>query len=98
MSRLFDLPEGGRAHPVAAHRTRRWLLVARVAGAAALIGAGPGVGPLVAGTAAAGAVPDAVSVFATAPAPGHPFGIAVDDDRIYVSTSAGDFFAGHLNS
>ena len=40
-----------------------------------------------------------VSVFASAPAPGHPFGIAVDDnDRVYVSTSAGDFFAGHQNS
>lgn len=44
-----------------------------------------------------------VSVFASAPAPGHPFGIAVDNGRIYVSTSAGDFFAdpangGHMNS
>ena len=32
------------------------------------------------------------------PYPGHPFGIAVDGDRVYVSTSAGDFFAGHQNS
>src|SRR6202022_823021 len=44
-----------------------------------------------------------VSVFATVPAPGHPFGGAVDKNRIYISTSAGDFFAspatgGHLNS
>src|SRR4051794_35982461 len=40
-----------------------------------------------------------VSVFASAPAPGHPFGIAVDGkNRVYVSTSAGDFFAGHQNS
>jgi hypothetical protein len=44
-----------------------------------------------------------VSVFASAPAPGHPFGVAVDDSRVYVSTSAGDFFAdpangGHRNS
>jgi sugar lactone lactonase YvrE len=39
-----------------------------------------------------------VSIFASAPAPGHPFGIAVDDSRVYVSTSAGDFFAGHQNS
>jgi sugar lactone lactonase YvrE len=39
-----------------------------------------------------------VSVFASVPAPGHPFGIAVDDKRVYVSTSAGDFFAGHANS
>ena len=37
-------------------------------------------------------------MFASAPAPGHPFGIAVGDGRVYVSTSAGDFFAGHLNS
>src|SRR6202165_1549539 len=34
-----------------------------------------------------------VSVFATVPAPGHPFGVAVDKNRIYISTSAGDFFA-----
>src|ERR1700737_1689180 len=44
-----------------------------------------------------------VSVFATVPAPGHPFGVAVDRNRIYISTSAGDFFTnpatgGHLNS
>jgi hypothetical protein len=44
-----------------------------------------------------------VSVLATVPAPGHPFGIAVGNGRIYVSTSAGDFFAdpangGHRNS
>src|SRR5262245_11531244 len=55
------------------------------------------------GTAAAQPGGDAVSVFASAPAPGHPFGIAVGDGRVYVSTSAGDFFAdpangGHLNS
>src|SRR5260370_14337069 len=34
-----------------------------------------------------------ISVFATVPAPGHPFGVAVDKNRIYISTSAGDFFA-----
>jgi sugar lactone lactonase YvrE len=39
------------------------------------------------------------SVFATVPAPGHPFGVAVDGDRVLVSTSVGDFFAGmHMNS
>ncbi len=43
------------------------------------------------------------TIFASAPAPGHLFGVAVDNDRIYISTSAGDFFAdpatgGHLNS
>ena len=44
-----------------------------------------------------------VTVFASAPAPGHPFGVAVEGKRVYVSTSAGDFFAdpehgGHMNS
>jgi outer membrane protein assembly factor BamB len=40
------------------------------------------------------------SVFATTPFPGHPFGIAVDSDaeRVYVSTSRGDFFAQQTNS
>ena len=38
------------------------------------------------------------SVFATFPFPGHPFGIAVDDDKIYVDTSRGDFFASQTNS
>jgi len=63
---------------------------------------GPGVGTAVAGDAASPAIGD-TTVFANAPAPGHLFGIAVDKQRIYVSTSAGDFFAdpangGHLNS
>jgi hypothetical protein len=44
-----------------------------------------------------------VTIFASAPYPGHPFGIAVEGKRVYVSTSAGDFFAdpangGHKNS
>jgi outer membrane protein assembly factor BamB len=77
---------------------QRWWVVARVGAAAALVATALGTGPAVARTAT-----DAVSVFASAPAPGHPFGIAVGDDRVYVSTSAGDFFAdpehgGHLNS
>jgi hypothetical protein len=37
-------------------------------------------------------------VFATLPFPGHPFGIAVDRDKIYVDTSRGDFFAQQTNS
>ena len=40
----------------------------------------------------------ATSVFATLPYPGHLFGIAVDTNRIYVSTSRGDFFANQTNS
>ena len=38
------------------------------------------------------------SIFATLPYPGHAFGIAVDTNRIYVSTSRGDFFANQTNS
>ena len=33
------------------------------------------------------------TVFATLPYPGHPFGVALDPDRVYISTSRGDFFA-----
>jgi len=72
--------------------------VIRVAAIGVLLAVGPA-----AGSVAARSGSDAVSVFASAPAPGHPFGIAVGDGRVYVSTSAGDFFAdpahgGHLNS
>src|SRR4051812_24438970 len=80
--------------------------VLRVAAVGALIAAASAPGAAsVAGaqatTRSSGA--DAVRVFAWAPAPGHPFGIAVGDGRVYVSTSAGDFFAdpangGHRNS
>jgi len=38
------------------------------------------------------------TVFATLPFPGHPFGIAVDKNKIYVDTSRGDFFAQQTNS
>jgi len=38
------------------------------------------------------------SVFATVPFPGHPFGVAVDRDRVYVWTSVGDFFAGMMGN
>src|SRR6188474_1113036 len=75
-------------------RTRRWLIVAATASLTAVaLGGGSAI--------ARGG--DAVSIFAMAPSPGHPFGIAVGDGRVYVSTSAGDFFAdpehgGHLNS
>ena len=78
----------------ATDRWRRWLwcggLVASIGALAlgavnpALAGGGKAIGDL--------------SIFASAPYPGHPFGIAVDDERVYVSTSAGDFFAQHQNS
>src|SRR5580765_700584 len=74
------------------------LTAARVAAIGILLAIGPAAGPVVARGA-----PDAVSIFASAPAPGHPFGIAVGDGQVFVSTSAGDFFAdpangGHRNS
>lgn len=74
------------------------------AAVAAAIGAiGAIVALLPAPVAAAGPRIGEPRVFASAPAPGHPFGIAVGDGRVYVTTSAGDFFAdpangGHRNS
>jgi sugar lactone lactonase YvrE len=71
--------------------------------ALAAIALGPGVTTGVASeTDARPAIGD-TTVFASVPAPGHPFGVAVDRNRIYISTSAGDFFTsprtgGHLNS
>ena len=84
-------------------RSRARVAAARIVAIVMLIGAGPGLPSAVAANGSAKAAADAVSVFASAPAPGHPFGIAVGDGRVYVSTSAGDFFAdpehgGHLNS
>jgi hypothetical protein len=73
------------------HRTRR--LVTGLA----VISLGLGISPVQAGTNGGPPTFGDVSVFATAPAPGHPFGIAVDDSRVYVTTSAGDFFADPLN-
>ena len=69
-------------------------LTTAAAGMVLAVAVGLQVGPV----AADGPSFGDVSVFASAPAPGHPFGIAVDADRVYVSTSAGDFFAGHQNS
>ena len=73
-------------------------LTVLVVGMAALAG-----GPAAASGSGGHSPSDDVSVFAAAPAPGHPFGIAVGNGRVYVSTSAGDFFAdpgngGHRNS
>src|SRR6266550_2464488 len=63
----------------------------------------PGTGIALASDTATRPTIGDTTIFASAPAPGHLFGVAVDNDRIYVSTSAGDFFAdpptgGHLNS
>ena len=88
--------------PMSGHTRIRWN-VFKVGAAAALIAIAPGITPAVAGSQAPTTASDNVSVFASTPEPGHPFGIAVGDGQVYVSTSAGDFFAdpangGHLNS
>ncbi len=86
----------GRRGASSRRRRRAWRVTAGLAAIVAVSVLGPGSGVLAAnpGHRAFGDV----SVFASAPYPGHPFGIAVDGDRVYVSTSAGDFFAGHQNS
>jgi hypothetical protein len=78
-------------------RRRSWWAAAGLAAVLATTALGQGSPALAGGPAVQKAIGD-VAVFASVPAPGHPFGIAVDDDRVYVSTSAGDFFAGHQNS
>ncbi len=84
--------------------TNRTGLAGRLVGALGVLALCQGLTPALASDTAAGrpAIGD-TTVFATVPAPGHPFGVAVDKDRIYISTSAGDFFTspatgGHLNS
>jgi sugar lactone lactonase YvrE len=97
-----ELDGGSRPRP-GHRRTRSWWIGARAASIGVLLAVGSGVGPVVAKDHGARTPSDAVSVFASAPAPGHPFGVAVGGRRVYVSTSAGDFFAdpehgGHQNS
>jgi hypothetical protein len=79
------------------HPRRHWWVSAGLGAVLAATALGPASLTLASDSGARPAFGD-VSVFASAPAPGHPFGIAVDGDRVYVSTSAGDFFAGHQNS
>ena len=86
---------GGEANGGA--RRRSWWVTTGLAAILATTALGTGSGALARSSGAQRAIGD-VSVFASVPAPGHPFGIAVDGDRVYVSTSAGDFFAGHQNS
>lgn len=85
------------------HRERLSRLGSRLALLLFAVTAGPGVGTALASEQSDGRAIGDTTVFATAPAPGHLFGVALDDNRVYVSTSAGDFFAdpangGHLNS
>src|SRR5258708_5887495 len=69
----------------------------------ATIAFGPAIAPALADDSGTAPAIGDTTVFANVPAPGHPFGVAVDRSRVYISTSAGDFFAdpatgGHLNS
>ena len=77
----------------------RWLVVVVLG----TIGLGPAMAPALADDSGTARAIGDTTIFATVPAPGHPFGVAVDRSRVYISTSAGDFFAdpatgGHLNS
>ena len=84
-------------------RVHPWLATVGSVVVLGTIGLVPGMYPALAyETSKHPAIGD-TTVFANVPAPGHPFGVAVDKDRVYISTSAGDFFAdpatgGHLNS
>ena len=99
MSAQIDDPAGTAAPPYGGHPLRRrWPRAGRVAAALMALALGPGLTPALASQPTTHHAIDDVSVFATVPAPGHPFGIAVDRNRVYVSTSAGDFFAPHQNS
>jgi sugar lactone lactonase YvrE len=85
-----------------ARRARTWWATLVPVVVLGSIGPSPGIHPALAETADHPAIGD-TTVFASVPAPGHPFGVAVDKNRVYISTSAGDFFAdpatgGHLNS
>jgi sugar lactone lactonase YvrE len=86
------------ARPIAADRARRWWVAGRLFAAIGAIALSPALSLARDGDSRARPAVGDVTVFASAPAPGHPFGIAVDETRVYVSTSAGDFFAPHLNS
>ena len=80
--------------------TRSWRgwRTARLIVAAAAISLAPLSTSAVAAQHASGGTFGDTSIFATLPYPGHAFGIAVDKDRVYVSTSRGDFFANQANS
>ncbi len=82
---------------------RRSTTLGRLAVAIGVLAQAAGGNPVLAGNGNGRPAVGDVTVFASAPAPGHPFGVAVDESRVYVSTSAGDFFAdpangGHKNS
>jgi hypothetical protein len=91
---------GGSAHTAHGKGSSR---LARLGVAIGVLALAAGGNPVLAGDGGGRPLFGDVSVFASAPEPGHPFGIATDNGRVYVSTSAGDFFAdpangGHQNS
>lgn len=98
MSRGFNLRAGMLAEDITVRRRRRGWAAVRVVAAAAAIALGPlSTSALAAHNAGRPAFGD-TTVFATLPFPGHPFGVAVDRNRVYISTSRGDFFANQANS
>ena len=98
MRQQINTGVGWRRTPAPTKRRGHWPMAGRLVGALAAVALGSGISPVVASSTFARPAFGDVTVFASAPAPGHPFGVAVEDDRVYVSTSAGDFFAPHLNS
>jgi hypothetical protein len=76
----------------------RFLVSARLMAVAAALSLAPMVSPEVVAQASAHPAFGDTSIFATVPYPGHPFGVAVDTNRVYISTSRGDFFANQANS
>ena len=100
---ILEIDEGGGRLPAVGHVKRRRWIAGRTVVAVAAIALSPAASFAHTGVSVARTTAGSVTVFATVPAPGHPFGIAVDRGRVYVSTSAGDFFAdpangGHKNS
>jgi outer membrane protein assembly factor BamB len=103
MLRHIKTPTGWRDGPAATNAKTRVRMARRLVALLAVIALALGTSPALAANPHDQPVIGDVSIFASAPAPGHPFGIAVEGKRVYVSTSAGDFFAdpangGHRNS
>src|SRR3984893_19155116 len=91
------------AKRVGGRRVPPWWTTVGAVVALGAIGLGPGIVPALANETGNKPKIGDTTVFTSVPAPGHPFGVAVDKNRVYISTSAGDFFAdpasgGHLNS
>jgi sugar lactone lactonase YvrE len=94
---------GALVKRVSARPLRPWWATGRLIVVLGTIALGPGLAPALAGETSGRPAFGDTTVFATVPSPGHPFGVAVDSHRVYISTSAGDFFTdpptgGHLNS